>query len=74
MDPLFTATIPVNGQPVSFDVHFEQESYVFAPASGGAESLRLRKEHDEWHTEGPADPATRTAAAEALDRYLLSQH
>lgn len=74
MEALFTTDIIVHGANKNYDVFFEQGSYVFHDTEDRQQTFRLRREHDEWLTDGLDDAIAQQQAAHALDQYLLSQH
>ncbi len=74
MDVLFTATVIADGKNIRSYVIFENEAYLFQSADGKGNLFSLRRENDEWHTNDSIDEHTKTAAIEALETYLLSQH
>ena len=73
MEKLFTTTISKAGQSITYDVHFENERYLFVPNEGSGE-FGIKREEDEWHPDSDLDNDVREAAIKALDEYLLSQH
>jgi len=75
MDTLFTTTVIINGQSVSYNVTFADEAYVFTPDSENeAPTFKLRREEDEWKLDGSLSDISQQQAANALENYLLSQH
>lgn len=73
MDVLFEATLPPDGHD-TYQVSFENESYLFTPVNSGGSSFRLRREHDEWQHDGGISPVQVANATRVLDDYLLAQH
>lgn len=74
MENLFTATLSEGGHPVAYEVHFENDRYIFKPKDGTGPGFELRREHEAWVAGEGTGSALAGAAAEALDRYLLRQH
>ena len=74
MEPLFTQNLSVNGTTATYSVSFHNEAYYFDTQQPGAPSFSIKREHDEWISNGKVDEAVLSAATTALDKYLLSQH
>ncbi|MEJ7912114.1 MAG: hypothetical protein WKF70_03085 [Chitinophagaceae bacterium] len=74
MDLLFSSTIGTGKDQTDYDVFFIDETYVFISGQAGKEQIKLKRKHDEWLTEGVVDAATKNAAVETLEEFLLSQH
>ena len=75
MEDLFSTSLAVNNQKVSYRVVFDQEKYVFRPEGDASfPSFSFRREHDEWHNQELADPQLKKQAIDALENYLLRQH
>ncbi len=74
MNVLFKTSLEIRGNATTYEVIFENEVYHFQPINEKGLPLRIRREEDEWHSDDAIDAQTKTAATEALDAYLLSQH
>ena len=76
MEDLFSTSIAVNNQSITYRVVFDQEQYVFLSEKEGqqAPAISFRREHDQWVGEEQLSPAVRDQAIDALERYLLKQH
>ena len=74
MKELFKTTLPFDGAQISYNVHFEDEGYLFEPEQASGETLRFYRDHDEWKWDATLPEGTTQAAVTALDDYLLSQH
>ncbi len=74
MDLLFSTTIETGDHQTDYEVYFIDETYVFMSGQEGREQIRLQRKHEEWHTDSNIDTATKNAAVEALEEFLLSQH
>lgn len=75
MEDLFSTSLAVNNQKVSYRVVFDQEKYIFLPEGGASfPSFSFWREHDEWHNQELSDPQLKKQAIDALENYLLRQH
>ncbi len=74
MDLLFGTTIGTGENQTDYEVYFMDETYVFMSGQEGKEQIRLQRKDEEWHTESNIDAATKNAAVDALEDFLLSQH
>ena len=74
MKELFKITLPSEGGQTTYNVHFEEEGYLFEPEDTSGKTLRFYREHDEWKWDTTLPENTAQAAVAALDDYLLSQH
>jgi hypothetical protein len=59
-----------------YRIVFDKEKYIFLPDAddGGGTSFSFRREHDEWHAVENISDEIKSAAIDALDRYLMKQH
>lgn len=73
MEDLFSTHIAVNNKNIAYHVIFDHDEYVFRPADN-AQEFSFKREHDEWHNQGPIDAEVRKQAIDALEKYLLRQH
>ncbi len=73
---LFTATLIVQGQPIAYDVTFEEDHYTFQPQAeqDKLSSFTVFREHDEWQVKGMIEDVMKQQAVSQLEAYLLSQH
>ena len=74
MKELFKATLPFEGTQLTYNVHFEEEAYLFEPEQSSGKALRFYRAHDEWKSDTTLPENTTQAAIDALEDYLLSQH
>lgn len=74
MKELFRTSLPIEGAQISYNVHFENEGYLFEPEQPSGKTLRFYRAHDEWKWDAALPEHTTQAAVAALDDYLLSQH
>lgn len=73
MDTLFTANVIINGESKGFDVHFENDEYIFNPEDEG-EAFSLARLDDGWKVNGNLPEIAQGQAIHALETYLLAQH
>lgn len=74
MEELFNTSLSINGQEQEYHVVFDHENYIFQPRTAGVESFSFQRDHDSWTGGESLDTDARSAALDALDRYLLKQH
>ena len=76
MNTLFTATVIVHGQPVAYDVTFENGHYTFQPQpeQDVTAPFTAYREDDTWKVRGLEDEIAKHQAVSQLEGYLLQQH
>ncbi|MDB5191905.1 MAG: hypothetical protein JWQ96_1468 [Segetibacter sp.] len=76
MENVFSTPIKVNNKEVLYHIIFEDEKYTFHADVEDAEipSFSFHRENNQWIDEDCIDLKLRAQAAEALEKYLLSQH
>ena len=76
MSTLFTATVIINGQPIAYDVTFENDHYTFRPDDGQpvTEPFTVYRQDDEWKVKSSLNDIAQQQAVEQLEDYLLQQH
>ncbi|MBD0277972.1 MAG: hypothetical protein M3342_02700 [Bacteroidota bacterium] len=76
MNPLFTATLIVQGQSEAYDVTFEHDHYTFLAQEKNINpvSFKVFREEDEWHVKDSIPDILKQQAISQLEYYLLQQH
>lgn len=76
MEDLFSTTIAVDNQNMTYRVVFKDDRYTFVSeaANKSFPTFSIKRENDEWHDQELLPPELKKQAVDALEQYLLRQH
>lgn len=75
MENLFSTSIVVNNQSVTYRVVFDKEKYLFISEKADRElsTFSFKREHDQWVDQQALPAEIKDQAIDALENYLLKQ-